>query len=100
TFGDANALSTTAAFSTAGSYVLRLTGNDSVLSATDDVNVAVSNSSGTGLLTASAANPSANTNLATQGTSDWAHWGLTAATSFNHKSGVTQQISNFASIGS
>ena len=41
TFGNVNALSTTASFSTAGTYVLRLTASDSVLSATDDMTVSV-----------------------------------------------------------
>ena len=42
TFGSASAAVTTATFSTAGSYVLRLTANDSALSATDDVIITVS----------------------------------------------------------
>ena len=46
TFGNANALSTTAGFSAAGSYVLRLTASDSVLSATDDVSVTVDAATG------------------------------------------------------
>src|SRR5688572_25380918 len=37
TFGNANALSTTASFSTAGTYTLRLTASDSALTAVDDV---------------------------------------------------------------
>lgn len=41
TFVDANARSTTANFSVAGSYVLRLTGNDSALQASDDVSITV-----------------------------------------------------------
>ena len=41
TFANANALSTAASFSTAGSYVLRLTASDSALSSTDDVIVTV-----------------------------------------------------------
>ena len=41
TFGNPNAPSTTASFSAAGSYVLRLTGNDSVLQSSDEVSVAV-----------------------------------------------------------
>ena len=41
TFGNAAAASTTARFSTAGTYVLRLTGSDSALSGTDDVTVTV-----------------------------------------------------------
>jgi hypothetical protein len=41
TFGNPSAAATTAAFSTAGSYVLRLTANDSALSASDDMVVTV-----------------------------------------------------------
>ena len=41
TFADPNALSTTASFSGGGTYVLRLTASDSVLSASDDVTVTV-----------------------------------------------------------
>ncbi|MEJ7712617.1 MAG: hypothetical protein WKF84_22910 [Pyrinomonadaceae bacterium] len=31
---------------------------------------------------------------------DWAHWGLSSTTSFNHKGGTPQQISNYTRIGS
>jgi hypothetical protein len=41
-FADAAAASTTATFSAAGSYVLRLTGDDGALTVTDDVTVTVS----------------------------------------------------------
>jgi hypothetical protein len=41
TFANANAASTTASFSQAGVYVLRLSANDSLLSTTDDVTVTV-----------------------------------------------------------
>ena len=41
TFGDANSLNTSATFSTAGTYVLRLTADDSELSSTDDVTITV-----------------------------------------------------------
>ena len=41
----------------------------------------------------------ATNNLTAEGTLDWAHWGLNSATSFNHKSGVAQQISTFTRIG-
>jgi hypothetical protein len=47
TFGNANAVDTTATFSAAGTYTLRLTANDSALSTTDDVIVTV-NSPATG----------------------------------------------------
>jgi len=56
TFANASALSTTAAFSTSGSYTLRLTGNDSALSATDDIIITVS-PVGTGPCTGLCANP-------------------------------------------
>src|SRR5688572_33201455 len=41
TFGNANALSTTASFSTAGTYTPRLTASDSALTAVDDVVITV-----------------------------------------------------------
>ncbi len=48
TFGNANAVDTTAAFSAAGTYVLRLTANDSALSNSDDVTITVNGSGGGG----------------------------------------------------
>ncbi len=47
TFGNANAVDTTATFSAAGNYVLRLTASDSQLSASDDVAVTVNLPQGT-----------------------------------------------------
>ena len=41
TFGDASAVDTTASFSVAGSYVLRLTADDSVLTSDDDVTIII-----------------------------------------------------------
>src|SRR5207249_2522919 len=41
TFGNASALNTTATFSTSGTYVLRLTANDTALSSTSDVTIIV-----------------------------------------------------------
>jgi hypothetical protein len=43
TFGNANLLSTTAGFSTTGTYVLRLTGTDGTLTSTSDVTITVNN---------------------------------------------------------
>ena len=45
------------------------------------------------------ATPSGTQNLTTLGTVDWAHWGITSASSFDHKAGVTSQISNFTVVG-
>ena len=41
TFADATAIDTSASFSAAGTYTLRLTGNDSVLTGSDDITVTV-----------------------------------------------------------
>src|SRR6266700_1056980 len=48
TFGNANATSTSATFSAAGTYVLRLTASDSALSAFDEVQVTVATAGGGG----------------------------------------------------
>ena len=47
TFGNANAVDTTASFSVAGSYVLRLTASDSALQASDDISVTVNSAGAT-----------------------------------------------------
>jgi hypothetical protein len=52
-----------------------------------------------GTLSVSNAAPPASVTLSTEGTSDWAHWGYGGVSGFNHKSGVTQQISNYTLIG-
>ena len=49
TFGNANAVDTTASFSVEGVYTLRLTANDSALSASDDVIITV-NAAGSDLI--------------------------------------------------
>jgi hypothetical protein len=38
-------------------------------------------------------------NLTTEGTIDWAHWGRTSPTDFNHRAEVAHEISNFTLIG-
>ncbi len=78
--------------------MLRLTGNDSSLATADDLTVTV-NAAGAGSLSVSSASPPTNVDLSAEGTADWAHWGLTSASSFNHKNGTTQQISNYTQIG-
>ncbi|MFN0277197.1 MAG: hypothetical protein ACKVRN_01205 [Pyrinomonadaceae bacterium] len=55
--------------------------------------------SGQGSLSGSQTVTPANVDLSAEGTSDWAHWGLTAPGDFNHKSGVAQQISNCTALG-
>ncbi len=53
----------------------------------------------TGALNASAASAPATANLTAEGTLDWAHWGLSAATDFDDKEGGGNQISNITLIG-
>ena len=97
-FGDSNSSATTASFNSPGTYVLRLTASDGSLAASDEMTVSV-NSPGQGVLTvASGVTPTGAVNLSAEGTTDWAHWGL-SGTSFNHKSGVTPQISNYTHLG-
>lgn len=99
TFGNANLLNTTASFSVAGTYVLRLTANDGALSTSDDLTVVVNAAGGAGSLAVSSASTPQNVNLSTEGTTDWSHWGLSSVSSFNRKSGAPQQISNFTAVG-
>jgi hypothetical protein len=51
--------------------------------------------SGLGLFTATSAQPPPAINLTAEGPNDWAHWGLETENSFNHKVGVSEQISNY-----
>jgi len=55
---------------------------------------------GGGSLAGSFATPASLVTLTSEGTTDWAHWGLTTPTSFDHKAGGTPQISNITKIGS
>jgi Ig-like domain from next to BRCA1 gene len=65
------------------------------------VNVAVTVSQpASGSLSVNFAAQTAPVNLTSEGTLDWAHWGLNGAPSFDHKAGVTQQISDYSMIGS
>ena len=57
TFGNASALATTATFSAAGSYTLRLTASDSALSGSDDIVVTVNAASGNSPCTGLCTNP-------------------------------------------
>ena len=69
-------------------------------SATAIASFTINPSGGSSTLTVQMAQPPTSVSLSTEGTTDWAHWGLTAASSFNHKGGVPQQISNYTLIGS
>src|SRR6266545_3724289 len=83
----------------AGDYLLtaRATDNGGATRVSAPVEVFVNRPGGS--LSGDVAFPAANVNLTTEGTSDWAHWGLLSATSFDHKAGVPQRISIFTKIG-
>jgi len=42
---------------------------------------------------------SSSVDLTAEGLNDWTHWGLTTASSFDHKGGITPLISNYTVIG-
>lgn len=52
-----------------------------------------------GMLALTSAPTAASVNLSSEGTTDWAHWGLSAASDFTSKSGAVQEISNLTKIG-
>ncbi len=99
-FANVNNPSTTATFSIAGIYTLRLTANDGARSASDDVRIVVNISGGGGILAATQTVPNSAVDLTSEGTADWVHWGFTDDTSVDRKSGITPQISNFTRLGS
>jgi hypothetical protein len=63
--------------------------------------LALTASTPTGLLRVTSLNLAAVTeiNLTTEGTLDWADWGLTQPTDFNDKAGVTSQIGDYIPVG-
>src|SRR5205823_3500476 len=71
-FGNVNALSTTASFSTSGTYVLQLTASDGVQSASSTVTIAVNTSSSTGTgNTYYVSNSGSDSNSGTSTSSPW-----------------------------
>ena len=46
-----------------------------------------------------AVSPVGSVNVTSQGTIDWAHWGINGPTAFDHKANVTQKIPNVTKIG-
>ncbi|HXT34869.1 MAG TPA: kelch repeat-containing protein [Chloroflexota bacterium] len=51
-----------------------------------------------GSLVGSAILPPSRVNLTSEGTTDWADWGLTTPSSFDHKANVGSQISTFSNL--
>ena len=83
----------------AGDYVLtaRATDSGGASAVSGPVEIFVNGTGGS--LAGATALPSAAVDLTAEGTADWAHWGLSSPTSFDHKAGVSQQISTYVEIG-
>jgi len=103
-FGNGNAeLNWTPAIGDAvsGPYSITVTVTDARGATTRETfSVAVTPEAGfAGTLTGGVAAAPATTNLTTEGTLDWVHWGLTTATDVDRKAGVVAQISDFSALG-
>jgi hypothetical protein len=79
------------------SITVKATDNDGATYTSKAVDVFVYAAEGS--LDGSSAVPPTNVSLSDEGTNDWAHWGYSDPTSFNHKANVVQQITNFTAIG-
>lgn len=75
----------------------RATDNRGFTTTSSPVNVTVTGGGTVGGASSSPA-PPAPADLTSEGLADWAHWGLGSPTSFDHKGGVTQKISNFSLV--
>ena len=82
----------------AGSATLTVTTSDGSKTATCAITVTSSMATSSSI-TATVADQSATVNLTSEGTSDWAKWGATSATSFDHKSSGGTKISNLTNYG-
>jgi hypothetical protein len=87
----------TASTTTPGSYPVTVTATSGAITRTTGVTLIVTPISG--MLSGVLQTPTGAVALDTQGTLDWAHWGLNTAADFDHKSGVTPKIGNFTALG-
>src|SRR5262249_48624512 len=84
---------------TLGFHTLTARATDNLGEPTDSAPVTVFVYSDLGLFTVTSGQPPPTINLTAEGASDWAHWGLESENSFDHKAGVSQQISNYSVVG-
>ena len=94
--GNSQLVVTTSSTTPAGSSTLSITGTSASLSHSTSSTLTVTTASAS--LSSSFFQPTGTQNLTAQGNSDWAHWGLSSSTSFDHKAGVTSQISNYTVV--
>ncbi len=78
-------------------FIARATDNRGLSSTSMPVTVYVTTGGGTLLGTVST--PPSQLNVSAEGRLDWAHWGLSSASSLNRKTGVTSQIPDIAPLG-
>jgi hypothetical protein len=83
----------------AGIHSLTAVATDNLGASTISQPVTVFVYTGLGMLTGAESAPTNSIDLAAEGIVDWAHWGLFTETSFDHKAGVAQQISDYSQIG-
>jgi hypothetical protein len=83
----------------AGHHVLTAvaTDNNSDFSISKPVEIFINGTGGS--LSINRAEPPSTVDLTLEGEADWAHWGLSTDSSFDHKAGVSQQISNLSVVG-
>jgi len=86
----------TAAGGPTGTFSLTITGSSGSLSHAGGVNLAVNPSSA--LLSGSLSTPTGVQNLTALGLLDWAQWGYQFNSNYDHKAGITPQISNWTVI--
>jgi hypothetical protein len=85
-----------------GIFVLTARATDAQGASSDSEPVEIFVNGGGGSLVGNLTVPTAlptSVNLSVEGSRDWAHWGLATNSIFNHKAGVTPQISDFTKIG-
>ena len=83
----------------AGYHVLTAVATDTNANFSTSVPVEIFVNGTGGALSGANAGPPNTLDLTLEGTSDWAHWGLTDASSFDHKNGAASKISNFTVLG-
>ena len=83
----------------AGYHVLTAVATDSNSDFSSSMPVEIFINGTGGSLSGSRAVPPSTVDLTLEGTVDWAHWGLITNSSFDHKAGVSQQISNLSAVG-
>jgi len=82
-----------------GNFKLIARASDNAGATHDSSPVEIFGNTNGGALVGTFSLPATNISLTSDGTHDWAHWGLTTSNSFDHKAKVPQQIGNFTKSG-